>query len=174
MALLIGLAASAPAFAQTPAEHAAHHPDTAASGPRRALPLPVAAGVDTAQLLRDGRARMAEGTALLADGVNRLSTAATLERHGDMLAALEQMRAALGLIESGVSVRMALDTSARALAPPQFLRDELSPAHRSADRLSAGHIAFMAVAVLTAIAMLALQVLRVRRIGALRSRPPAP
>lgn len=117
---------------------------------------------------------MAEGTALLSAGVNRLSTATTLERYDEMLLALEQMRMALGLIESGVSVRMALDTSARALAPPQFLREELSAQHGTAARLSPGHIAFMVVAVLTAIAMLALQVMRIRRIGALRSRQPLP
>jgi hypothetical protein len=113
---------------------------------------------------------MAEGTAMLSAGVNRLSTATTLERYGDMLAALDQMRMALGLIESGVSVRMALDTSARALTPPQYLRSELSTQRETAGRLSPGHVAFMVVAVLTAIAMLALQVARVRRIGALRSQ----
>ena len=113
---------------------------------------------------------MAEGTAMLSTGVNRLSTATTLERYDDMLLALEQMRMALGLIESGVSVRMALDTSARALAPPQFLREELSEQLGTVTRLSPGHIAFMVVAVLTAIAMLALQVIRVRRIGALRAQ----
>lgn len=107
---------------------------------------------------------------MLSAGVNRLSTATTLERYGDMLASLDQMRMALGLIESGVSVRMAIDTSARALTPPQYLRSELSAQRETTGRLSPGHIVFMVVAVLTAIAMLALQVIRVRRIGALRAQ----
>lgn len=111
---------------------------------------------------------------MLSDGVNRLSTATTLERHGDMLAALDQMRMALGLIETGVAVRMALDTSARALTPPQFLRSQLSGPRNRVEPLSPGHITFMIVTVLIAIAVLALQILRIRRIGALRAQLAEP
>lgn len=113
---------------------------------------------------------MAQGTAMLSDGVNRLSTATTLERYDDMLAALDDMRRGLGLIESGISARMALDSSARALTPPEYLRSELSAPQASAARLSPGHIAFMIGTALIALAMLALQVTRVRRIGVLRTQ----
>lgn len=169
-ALLVGMTVPVPAPAQTAAEHAAHHPDTVAAGPQRALPLPVSAPAERVQLLRDGKTRMAEGAAMLSAGVNRLSTATTLERYDDMLTALDQMRMAIGVIESGVSVRMALDTSARGVTPPEYLRAELSAERERAARLSPGHVAFMIVAVLIGAAMLLLQVIRVRRIGALRAR----
>ena len=158
-----------PASAQTAAEHAAHHPDTAAMSPTRAMPLTARSTAERDRLLRDGRARIADGTAILAAGVNHLSTATTLERHGDMLAALDSMRLGIGIIESGIAVRMALDNSAELAPRVEYLRAELAEASRATAPLSFGHVVFMIAGTFIAAAMLLLQLLRVRRIAALRA-----
>ena len=147
--------------------------------------LPVLPAERRTALAQEAHDRMMAGTAAMAAAVDRLSAATTTMRSQEMFEALDQLRTALALIEAGVATRVALDSAPHVRAAgAQWLRTEMSlPGVQDARGWTHGfslfHVTVMGLLVTFAVAVVSLQIGKMRRIerllaAARAAHPPPP
>ncbi len=144
----------------------------------RLMRLSVGTDSARADLARLAGERMLEGTTRLARGVAGLAAAEERGENAAMSIALQEARHGLGIIESAISARAALDTSvAPAEVADAWLRSELGlPVPVSAQAsppLSSFHLALMTILLLFFASMVVIHYRRMRAIEALLAAPSA-
>lgn len=191
-AALAFLDASSIAMAQTAQEHAAHHPGgdsavmtTAGDTVLSLMRLPVLPAERRTALAQEAHGRMMAGTAAMAAAVDRLSVATTTMRSHEMLDALDQLRTALAITEAGVATRVALDTASHVRdAGATWLRSEMNLTGAQdtggwTHGFSLFHVIVMGLLLTFAVAVVSLQIGKMRRIerllaAARAAHPPPP
>ncbi len=140
----------------------------------RLMDLPDLPLEERVQIEQEARQRMLEGTALLSEGLDELSMAASVEDFSAMQLATAKMREGLARFESGLAANRALveGKSPRNVALTWFKREMnlIPPASASPFRffgMTLFHTFVMALLVLFAVVMIGMYFLKMKRAAAL-------